>query len=784
MCTLELFRRLVLLFLLTVVATKVTASGPTITHISAVAPDVLAITVLTGEVEHGRQLPYQKQWGDSIEQKSGPHRWLQRRGQIIGAIVGQDAKTIFTFDKFSGIGLDQEWADNPKNYRIRSKNDKNFEKAPFPVKVFRKSKPTDMAQTGIWSFAWPMEHRIYLQLHKAMKVGAKYEVFFRYRKLPMKAYFHYPNFMESEAVHVSHLGFRQDDPVKVAFLSLWRGSGGGQSYDPNSTFNVIDIDAKRIAKRGKIQLSRAANEAEDPYKRNYNKTDVYMLDFSDLNRPGRYRVCVANVGCSLDFPINNRSWSDAFTISVRGLFHQRSGIELGPPHTDYKRPRNMHPDDGFKVYASEVPLMDTGNGFNAKGMDRGNFYLLTKNKTNQRVAAAWGGYLDAGDWDRRIQHLRASRMLLELAEMFPDFFTRINLHIPESSNRLPDVVDEALWGIDIYRRLQTEEGGVRGGIESEEHTRFGEASWQESLTVMAYKPGLWSSYQYAAAAAKAAHYLESKDPNRALDYRISANKAMEWAEKQLKHHGYQQLPHQVTDARNLAAIELFRMSKDPRWEKLFEETTAYKNDWVALAEYNKHDQSDAAFSYLRTQTSNKRLQTSVRKVLLNTVAKMVDQGEKTGFRWTKNNPYSWIGWGTLSVPQAVDLVRAHYLTKEERYLKTILFTAQFGAGANPNNMVYTTGLGHQSPKNPLHRDHRVSGQKAPHGITLNGPHDIEKAKEQWTVKLFEKEIYPPYAQWPTTESFLDIYSFEPLTEFTVHSTIAPNAYVWGYLAAR
>ena len=60
--------------------------------------------------------------------------------------------------------------------------------------------------------------------------------------------------------------------------------------------------------------------------------------------------------------------------------------------------------------------------------------------------------------------------------------------------------------------MQTPEGGIRGGIESSEHPRSGEASWQESLTVMAYAPDVWSSYLYVATAARAAKWLESLKP--------------------------------------------------------------------------------------------------------------------------------------------------------------------------------------------------------------------------------------------------------------------------------
>ena len=158
----------------------------------------------------------------------------------------------------------------------------------------------------------------------------------------------------------------------------------------------------------------------------------------------------------------------------------------------------------MKVYASKTPLIDTGNGLNQKDTNFGN---LVKGKTDEIVPDAWGGYMDAGDWDRRIHHLKVSRLLLDLADQFPEYFASVSLNIPESGNGLPDVVNEALFNIDCYRRLQTLDGGVRGGIESSEHPRRGEASFQESLDVMAYAPDAFSSYVYAGAAARAAHWL-------------------------------------------------------------------------------------------------------------------------------------------------------------------------------------------------------------------------------------------------------------------------------------
>ncbi len=158
--------------------------------------------------------------------------------------------------------------------------------------------------------------------------------------------------------------------------------------------------------------------------------------------------------------------------------------------------------------------METRNGLNLLG-ESSNFEALNKNVTPVTVDNAWGGYFDAADWDRRIQHLASSRSHLELLELFPAYFTQLNLNIPESGDAIPDMLDEALFNIDCYRRLQTPAGGIRGGIEAAEHPVKGETSWLESLQVMAYAPGPWSSYFYANVAARAAYLLRPFDAERA-----------------------------------------------------------------------------------------------------------------------------------------------------------------------------------------------------------------------------------------------------------------------------
>ena len=44
-------------------------------------------------------------------------------------------------------------------------------------------------------------------------------------------------------------------------------------------------------------------------------------------------------------------------------------------------------------------------------------------------------------------------------------------------------------------------------------------------------------------------------------------------------------------------------------------------------------------------------------------------------------------------------------------------------------------------------------------------------------------VWPGVFAWPASESFFDVYRLPILTEYTVQSSIGPNAYNWGYLAA-
>jgi endoglucanase len=776
--------------------------SPQISNVAAVAPDVLCLEIDACRIIPCIQIPYKADPGDVVTESGttalGEKRnmYVVRSGYPLGTLVGTDRKTITLYERIAGKYLDTDAADVTSSYLISSPGDNNYGKALKPEKIWRKSKPTGWTDTS-WQLAktqtYTAKHYLYLKLPYPLKTGQTYLISLPGLNLnhPAVYYVHDPVNVRSEAVHTSQIGFRADDPEKNAFLSVWMGNGGGYTYAENLEFWLINDRTNEKVYTGKAVMQWKGSVSEGIGTNiNHTGADLIRLDFSSFSTPGRYRVCVEGIGCGYPFYIDEENtWKHAFEISMKGVFVLRSGIPMEPPFTDFVRPRSFHPDDGVKVYQSTCSLLNSGNGLNALGTDKNNFGNLVAGKTDIIVPDAWGAYMDAGDWDRRIQHLLTQRLQLELVELNPDYFKDLCLFIPESGNDLPDVVDEALFGIDMYRRMQTPEGGIRGGIESSEHPIEGSASWQETQTVLIYAPDHWSSYIYAGVAARAAGVLKMLGKNElAQIWEASAVKAMEWAEveyqKWMASPDYAKVRDRAKNAipveRNLAAVELYRLTKDKRWHQVYLTTQNIQTN-----------RTEAAFIYARLDKSlvNKKARENAVNALITEANRLTELSANNAFGLTTGSAGRAIGGysSVYTIPASATLVRAHYLTGDTKYLKTILRSALYSAGANPMNQCMTTGLGENCVKNPLHEDTKHTGQPAPIGITVFGPCELQVSDARPGSDL-EKRLNitctPAIAGWPSAESYFDVFWFVSQNEFVVDNPLGPTEYIWGYLASR
>ncbi len=332
----------------------VAAEGlPEIVSVGMAAPRMLEVTIDAQQVVPSKLIPYVAQPGDQV--KDGK---LSRGGKEIGLLLGAKQDWLRINEQMAGEPLKQDLAAQAATWSITSKDDPGFAAAVRPDAVYRKTTPTDWCLSGNREF--PLRHRVYLVLPRDLTDGKTYTLSCGGLnvKTPTVTWKQDTSRAWCEALHIQQIGYRTDDPVKRAYLSLWMGTGGGCSYPDGMTFRVVD-DASGENFAGKVEIAWRAKDPERlQHEANFNLTDVWRMDFGALTKAGRYRVVVDGLGCSWAFTIGGNPWETALLTVFKGLYNERSGVELGPPYADFRRPACLRPDGGTKVTQSSYAIAD------------------------------------------------------------------------------------------------------------------------------------------------------------------------------------------------------------------------------------------------------------------------------------------------------------------------------------------------------------------------------------------------------------------------------------------
>jgi endoglucanase len=577
----------------------------------------------------------------------------------------------------------------------------------------------------------------------------------------------------SPAVHTSHLGWAATDGAKWAFTSAW--SQLNRAVDPGQlTGRVIDASGAVVLT---VEGERfVADDRSELWRGDLTGAPTTAFDISVLATPGTYRFCVDEIGCSSSFDITDGgAWQSLTTSVARSLFHQRSGIELAAPYTALERPRPYHPDDGVQVFASDQTLLEDGNG---RG-DGPQFTDLVAKATDELVTDAWGGHFDGGDWDRRIQHLWMSRRLIDLVEEFPGAAGTLELNLPESGDAIPDLLDEARWSVDVFRRMQLSNGAIRGGIEAANHPADGSTSWTEELDVFAYAPDPWSSAIYAAVAADLAFVLGDYDSDLSEIYAASALAAMTWTEADVARN--RPTDADVAIQRSIAAVSLYRLTEDERWHDLFLALSDI-DDRPVLDPCILATQCEAAWRYARLppELGESEIRQNAIDGIVGVSEQLLTAASTTAYRWTPEGPNVPLIWGLgPSIPHAVGLLRAYLLTGDDRFRDQAVANASFSIGANPTGQSWITGVGHDAPQNVLMVDQMNAGIPVWPGTPVYGVFSTWQTP-QWYRQAYLKAAgtTPEHTTWPTLQSFVDIGVFAGQSEFTVQQ--AHGEAIWSF----
>ena len=209
-----------------------------------------------------------------------------------------------------------------------------------------------------------------------------------------------------------------------------------------------------------------------------------------------------------------------------------------------------------------------------------------------------------------------------------------------------------------------------------------------------------------------------------------------------------------------------------------------------LYQYGKAIQSDAAFFYARLDDAkaDRELKSRARAGIVRLAENSLRYGAGNAFNLTNAERGRPMFAGFFSTSGGKELVRAHYLTGNAKYLQGVVQSCQFQSGCNPNNLVYTTGLGANPVRVPLELDARGSGQPVPPGLTVFGNADYYSFPNSfWDInlKLVNKPevIWPDAYNWPLTEAYFDCWILVSTNEYVMENW-APNVLVWGYLSAQ
>jgi len=773
---------------------------PFVEEISLIHPKILAVTFLNGERVPGQFVPYVEQPGDVIEiQKEKPYsRTLIREGAPAGYIVGPDGSVLRLLDSFVGVHLEARDFFFENLYLVQYENDPNYSLPKEPLTTSIKSEPIDYVQYPGWRFDFVNRTTLFLHLPAPLQSGMKYTLRSQGPLFQERIFSFNDAETRTEAIHVSQAGFRPDDPVKFATLSGWIGTGGPLEYEEMNSFQLIDEADGQTVYEGSIVPFKPQSGLDDPHPQrsvNVNLTDTYRMDFSSFRKPGSYRVRIPGLGVSFPFPVHEDVWTSLFQVSAKGIFFHRASLEVTSAYGgDFIRPLNFHPDMGkvaVRTRHQTNPL--TFNGKKNTNQETA-FDLLEEGAGTERVTEAYGGHFDAGDSDRRTPHLKIPLYYMELYRFNPEFFKDLTWNIPESGNGLPDILDEAKWGIDIWKRLQSEDGGVPSWIESSAHPRAGEPSWLDSLPLYLTVPEAQASYHYAAAAARFAQVVHPLDAEMSDDYLSSARRAFSFAEKRFQSAtDRSKIRKPVLAYRNLAAVELLAATGESFYHDIFLEDTFFKTDdaslmiWKNESEGGVNLQADAALAYAFLELPV--VDDTIRSHAKNAILRNADWAARYAFNtsngYSKFEETAHIGWKTMGAPQAINLIRALYLTGDETYLKAAITATQFMLGNNGDNIVLTTGVGSRRVENPLHIDYRKGNLPVPPGISVYGPWDTKRF-DFWSTKLFKQYavLIPEYENWPVSEAYFDMAKLlAGQAEYTIQQTMVQAGYYWGGLAA-
>lgn len=235
-------------------------------------------------------------------------------------------------------------------------------------------------------------------------------------------------------IKVDQFGY-QNTAQKVAVISNPQtGYNVSTNFTPGSTYQVrLSVDNSVVFSGSPTAWNGGATHAQSGDK-------VWWFDFSTLTTEGTYHIYdPTNNVKSYDFDISDCVYDAPMRQAVRTFYYQRCGTPKVTPYAD------ANWEDATACHTHTLQDHDCRS---------------ISNPTAATTKDLWGGWHDAGDYNKYVNFLYETMIDLLLAYEEKPTAWADNYGIPESGNGVPDLLDETKYELDWLLRMQQTNGGV------------------------------------------------------------------------------------------------------------------------------------------------------------------------------------------------------------------------------------------------------------------------------------------------------------------------------------
>ena len=530
----------------------------------------------------------------------------------------------------------------------------------------------------------------------------------------------------SENIRLNQIGFYPEGPKKAVVV------------DSNAEeFSVL------TAEEGKEVFSGKLGEAKKwPHSNEY----VKQADFSSFQKSGNYILKVHGVDESYAFEIAEKVHAEPAKASIKAFYFQRASTDLPAEYAGKWAREAGHSDAEVKIHNSAA----------------------TEKRPAGSTISSPGGWYDAGDYGKYIVNSGITMgTLFSLYEDFPEYLDTLNLSIPESSNNIPDFLDETLYNLRWMMTMQDEDGGVYHKLTS--------ADFQGSVLPKDATYQRWvvqksttATLDFSAVTAQAARIFagyEAELPGLSDSLLVMSKKAYSWAkknpeveyiQKELKEPAINTGAYgdsNFEDEFQWAATELFVTTGD---EKYYREANL-ENSAAASFGVPSWPNVNTLALYSIARNSDKYEESKV--VDLDVIHKLIENMADELVEYSQNSAYGTpmgaseknFGWGSNSeaANQGVLLINAFKITRDQKYLDAAIDNLDYLLGRNATGFSFLTGFGEKSTRDPHHRPSEADKVEEPvPGFLAGGPNPGQQDKQNCG------HLYTIEHQYPAT-SYID-----------------------------